>query len=135
MDCPFCAIVAGEEDALVLDEREDTLAVAPLAAISEGHLLVIPKAHHPTIVEIPEETLSAVVAHAKSIVERLRENGFEGANLLHASGHAAQQSVDHFHVHVAPRRADDGLDLWPDSEYEADSREECYAAVREALAE
>jgi histidine triad (HIT) family protein len=135
MDCPFCAIVAGEEDALVLEECEDTLAVAPLEAISEGHLLVIPKAHHPTIVEIPEGTLSAVVAHAKSIVERLRESGFDGANLLHASGHAAQQSVGHFHVHVAPRRESDELDLWPDSDYEAGSREECYAAVGEALAE
>lgn len=133
MDCPFCAIVAGEAEALVLEERAETLAFAPLEAVSEGHLLVVPREHHTTLVDVPGETLSAVTAHAKSIVERLTAGGFDGANLLHASGEAAQQSVDHLHVHVAPRREGDGLDLWPDSDYEAENREACYAAVRAAL--
>lgn len=34
-------------------------------------------------------------------------------NLLHASGRAAGQSVGHFHLHLLPRYADDGLNAWP----------------------
>jgi len=32
--------------------------------------------------------------------------------VLHASGEDAQQSVFHFHMHLVPRRKNDGLDLW-----------------------
>lgn len=53
---------------------------------------------------------------AKDIAERLRGGGYDGVTLLHASGPAARQSVSHFHLHLAPRRADDGYDLWPETD-------------------
>ncbi|MCT9095116.1 HIT family protein [Haloarchaeobius sp. HME9146] len=133
MDCIFCDIVAGEADALVLDETDETLAFAPLDPFSEGHLLVVPKAHHESLFDIPEEALRAVSDHARDIATRLQRHGFDGVNLLHDSGEAAHQSVAHFHLHVAPRRAGDGLDLWPEHEYESRGRDVDYSAVREAL--
>ncbi|WP_435365487.1 HIT family protein [Haloarchaeobius sp. DYHT-AS-18] len=131
MDCIFCDIVAGDADALVLDETDETLAFAPLDPVSEGHLLVVPKAHHENLFDISEEALRAVTDHARDIATRLEKHGFDGVNLLHDTG--VQQSVSHFHLHVAPRRADDGLDCWPDSGYESQGTEGDYAAVREAL--
>ncbi|SDQ26535.1 HIT domain-containing protein [Natronobacterium texcoconense] len=133
MTCPFCAIVAEEEEAEVLDETAKTLAFAPLEPVSEGHLLVIPKAHHENLFDIPDSTFRTVVTHAKTIAERLRDDEFDGVNVLHASGEAAQQSVPHFHLHVAPRRSTDGLDLWPDSGYEASDSDGSYEAVKAAL--
>lgn len=134
MPCPFCAIVAGDEPATIVDETEETLAFAPLDPVSEGHLLVVPKAHYESLFDIPESALDGVVSHAQSIARRLRIAEFDGVNLLHASGEAAQQSVSHFHLHVAPRRADDCLDLWPESSYEASS-DRSYDRVRTALKE
>ncbi|WP_439028271.1 HIT family protein [Haloarchaeobius sp. DT45] len=131
MDCIFCEIVAGEADALVLDETDETLAFAPLEPVSEGHLLVVPKAHHENLFDISEEALRAVSDHARDIATRLRDHGFDGVNLLHDTG--VQQSVSHFHLHVAPRRAEDGLDLWPDFDYESRGRGADYAAVKAAL--
>ncbi|WP_267641629.1 HIT family protein [Haloarchaeobius amylolyticus] len=131
MDCVFCAIVADEAEATLLDETDETLAFAPLDPVSEGHLLVVPKAHHENLFDIPAASLRAVTDHAKDIATRLEAAAFDGVNLLHDTG--VQQSVPHFHLHVAPRRADDGLDLWPDSGYESRGKEEDYAAVREAL--
>ncbi|WP_435359760.1 HIT family protein [Haloarchaeobius sp. DFWS5] len=133
MDCTFCAIVAGKADALVLDETDETLAFAPLDPFSEGHLLVVPKTHHESLFDISENALQAVTAHARHVATRLQRHGFDGVNLLHDSGTAAGQSVGHFHLHVAPRRAGDGLTLWPDNGYESRGTEEDYAAVREAL--
>ena len=126
-ECVFCAIVAGEADALVVDERDETderpgtLAFAPLHPVAPGHVLVIPKAHHVTLFDVP----------AKSLACRFRggERGFDGANLLHDS--TEYQSVPHFHLHVVARR-DGDADLLPGPDRDSE-REDAYAAVRAAL--
>lgn len=133
MDCTFCSLVNGEEDAVILDETDKTMAFAPLNPISEGHLLVIPKEHHESLLDIPEPLFNAVMGHAKTIAERLHAHDFEGVNLLHASGQAAQQSVPHLHIHLAPRRSDDELDLWPESTYEEPDLDRTYENVRTVL--
>lgn len=133
MDCTFCAIVTGEEEATVLDETDETMAFAPLDSVSEGHTVVIPKEHYESLFDVPAPTLHAMMDHAKAIAERLCTHDFDGVNLLHASGEAAQQSVPHVHVHLAPRRFDDGLDLWPDSAYEESDFDSTYEDVRTAL--
>lgn len=58
---------------------------------------------------------------------------FRRCNLLNASGRAAQQSVPHFHVHIAPRREGDQLDLGPDSSYDETETDRIYENVRSAL--
>ena len=50
---------------------------------------------------------------SKHCVERC---DFEGVNILHASGEAADQSVLHFHFHLIPRKKGDGVDAWPNFE-------------------
>ena len=40
--------------------------------------------------------------------------GYEGVNLLNASGECAGQSVPHFHIHIIPRKGGDGIDAWPE---------------------
>lgn len=133
MECIFCSIVAGEEDAIVVDETDETLAFAPLDPVSEGHLLVIPKSHYESLFDVPEATLSNVMKHTKSIASRLQDSEFDGVNLLHASGEAAQQSVPHFHIHLAPRRSGDELDLWPENTFEASKSSQIYENVRTAI--
>ena len=134
MDCVFCSICRGQEDAVILDETAETLAFAPLDHLSEGHMLVIPREHHESLLDVPEPTLFAVMKHVRSISRRLCACEFDGVNLLNDSGRAAHQSVPHFHVHLAPRREDDQLDLWPDSSYDGTDVERIYEDVRRALA-
>lgn len=133
MDCVFCSICRGEEDALVLDETDETLAFAPLDHVSEGHLLVIPKAHHENILDVPESTLAAVMTHVRTLSRQLCEREFDGVTLLNGNGRAAQQSVPHFHVHLAPRRHEDDLDLWPESSYDETDVDRIYEHVWSAL--
>lgn len=42
----------------------------------------------------------------------MKEYNATGINLLHAAGKDAQQSVFHFHFHLIPRHAGDGMDWW-----------------------
>jgi histidine triad (HIT) family protein len=111
-DCIFCAIVAGNSPATIVDEDEHTVAFMDIHPWTRGHALVIPREHHENLYEIPEETLGQVMAAAKRLAGRVRDGlGADGVNLLNSTGRAAWQTVFHFHVHVIPRYEDDPLEL------------------------
>ena len=111
-DCIFCAIVRGDAPARVVHEDERTLAFMDINPWTRGHALVIPKAHATDLGEIGEDDLAAVAATAKRVAARQRERlDAEGVNLLNSYGAAAWQTVFHFHMHVIPRYADDGMRL------------------------
>ena len=56
-DCIFCKIVAGEVPCFKLFEDAETLAFMDINPVHDGHCLVIPKAHCPTVFDIaPEAT-------------------------------------------------------------------------------
>ena len=111
-DCIFCKIVAGELPATKVHEDERTLAFMDIAPWTRGHTLVIPKAHAADLGEIGDEDLAAVARVAKQIALRQRERlGAEGNNLVNSFGSAAWQTVFHFHMHVIPRYAGDGMRL------------------------
>jgi histidine triad (HIT) family protein len=111
-ECIFCKIVAGELPATRIDEDERTVAFMDINPWTRGHALVIPKAHSADLGEIAEDDLAAVAATAKRIALRQKEVlHAEGVNLLNAFGAAAWQTVFHFHVHVIPRYAGDGMQV------------------------
>jgi histidine triad (HIT) family protein len=111
-DCIFCKIVAGDLPATRIDEDERTIAFMDINPWTRGHALVIPKAHSTDLGEIGEDDLAAVAAMAKRVALRQKETlGAEGVNLLNAFGAAAWQTVFHFHVHVIPRYAGDGMQV------------------------
>ncbi len=130
--CPFCRIVAGDAETLAVDERERPLAFAPLDPIAPGHALVVPKAHHESLFEVPGDVLADVTDHVRSLARRFRggDRGFDSVQLLQES--IPQQDVPHLHVHLVGHRDGDGRDLWPASDYEG-SRRDAYDAVTAAL--
>ena len=114
-DCIFCKIVAGEIPCFKVYEDEATLAFMDINPIGDGHVLVIPKAHFADVVEVSEDAIGATSAAARKVAQAVQA-ALEppGLNLLQCNGEAAAQSVQHFHMHVIPRRIDDGLNMnWP----------------------
>ncbi|MHB0970015.1 MAG: HIT family protein [Thermoanaerobaculia bacterium] len=110
MDCAFCRIVRGEEPAHVIYQDDDTVAFLDIFPWSEGHALVVPRAHRDDLFDTtPEE--AAAVARSVSVVAHLlrRELGVDGVNIVQNNGRAAGQQVFHYHVHLIPRRENDNL--------------------------
>jgi histidine triad (HIT) family protein len=109
-DCIFCKIVAGAVPCVKLFEDSDTLAFMDINPVHDGHCLVIPRAHYPTVFDIAPEAFAAVArataAVAKAVNAALAPDGL---NLVQSNGRGAAQSVGHFHVHVLPRRLGDEL--------------------------
>ena len=108
--CVFCRIVAGQIPCHRLYEDAATLAFLDINPASPGHALAICKDHHPTLFATPPATLGLVMATAQRVAQAVQaELQPDGLNLLQANGPGAAQSVPHLHLHVLPRRLDDGL--------------------------
>lgn len=113
-DCPFCRIIHGQDPCYKIYEDEHTLAFLDTAGDAEGHTLVVPKAHVVSLMKCREETALQTVATVRLVAEHyVKDCGYDGVNVLSASGKSAQQSVPHLHFHIIPRRAGDKLNVWP----------------------
>jgi len=135
-DCIFCKIVKGEISCDKVYEDQDFLVFLDINPQCEGHMLIIPKKHWPDIFEIPSNVLKDLIALAQKIAKRLKSIGYaDGIDLLHASDRSAQQSVFHFHLHLAPRKTNDGLDLSPHGGYQKGDLENLGKKLNKILAE
>jgi histidine triad (HIT) family protein len=111
-DCIFCAIAAGEAPATIVAEDERTVAFMDISPATDGHLLVIPRAHYEDVLVIDDADLDATMHAARAMARRVKDRlGADGVNLLNSCGRVAWQTVFHFHVHVIPRYDDDPLKL------------------------
>jgi histidine triad (HIT) family protein len=133
-DCLFCKIAAGEIPARKIYEDDQVVAFLDIQPVSRGHLLVIPKEHSESVVEMPIEQLP----HVFGAVQRLgraveRALGAQGFNIVVNKGAAAGQVIFHTHVHVIPRSDGDGLKAWPKLEVTDEQLDQFATDISEAL--
>lgn len=113
-DCIFCRIASGDIQGLRVCEDAEALAFMDIAKDVDGHILVIPKKHCKNILDCDPDTLNSLMRTVKTVSLHLTEKcGYDGVNLLNASGESAGQSVPHFHIHIIPRKQNDQIDGWP----------------------
>ena len=111
-DCVFCAIAAGEIPCFKVFEDDFALAYLDINPFSEGHTLVIPKAHTTGLLDTPEETLAALLARVKKVAAHLKAAlPCDGFHILQNNGAAAGQTVGHIHFHIVPRRNGDPIEF------------------------
>ena len=100
--CLFCRLVRRELPVDVVRETEDLLAFNDVNPQAPRHLLVIPKAHIPTVNDLkPEDAplVGRMVLLAREIAE---DHDFAEAGyrlVLNCNRHAGQ-SVFHIHLHL-----------------------------------
>jgi histidine triad (HIT) family protein len=133
--CLFCGIVAGRASAVRVFEDEISFAFLDNRPLFPGHVLLVPRAHYPTLSDLPE----ALVAPLFGCVQRVAaavERAMHAEGTFVALNNRVSQSVPHLHVHVVPRRKGDGLRgfFWPRQRYpDAAEMERLAAAIRAEL--
>ena len=113
--CLFCKLVAGEIPSARVYEDALTLAFMDIGQVNPGHVLVATKRHAATLLDITPQEAAAVMQTAQRVANAIREV-FDppGITLLQANGREGEQTVFHFHMHVVPRHAQDGIGFtWP----------------------
>ena len=113
-DCLFCRIINGEIPCDKIYEDKKTLAFLDIGPSVEGHALVIPKNHSENILEANLKDLNAIFQTIQKIVPAiLKATESTGININSNTNPSAGQIIMHTHIHLLPRKEDDGLRLWP----------------------
>ena len=117
-DCVFCAIVDGAASAAIVLDEEHVLGFLDVRPVFEGHVLLVPRAHHVTLPDLPQELLPVLFGAAQRVAAAVVA-GLGADGTFVAMNNVVSQSVPHLHVHVVPRRRKDGLRgfFWPRQKY------------------
>ena len=102
MACIFCKIVKKEIPADVVLEDETVIAFKDIKPIAPVHIVIIPKKHIVSIVDIKEEDvvlMGRLIMSAKKIADDLKISK-DGYKLLIRVGRGGGQEVDHIHLHL-----------------------------------
>ncbi len=102
MDCIFCKIIQGEIPAKKVYEDEHVLAFHDINPIAPVHVLVIPKKHIGSVLEIKEED-KELIGHLHLALQRVaKETGVaeSGFRVVTNTGPHGPQTVFHLHYHL-----------------------------------
>jgi histidine triad (HIT) family protein len=110
MSTIFNKIINREIPAEILYETKSLISIIDIMPIHYGHALIIPKKEYKDFLEVPEAELGELFAAAQKVAGALVKTfNLEGFNFFANNGEVAGQSVFHFHIHVIPRYANDGI--------------------------
>lgn len=105
MSCLFCSIIAKQIPSEIVFENEHVLAFLDIGPVSEGHTLVVPKAHAENLSQGTEEASRELMAAVHMLAPKiLKAIGADGYNLGMNHGECAGQEVMHTHLHIMPRK-------------------------------
>jgi histidine triad (HIT) family protein len=128
VDCLFCRIVSGETPACVVWETAEPVAFLDIRPVFKGHVLVVPRVHVDTLVELPDELVLPLFTTARTVAAAM-VTSLDAQGTFVAMNNVVSQSVPHVHVHVVPRTKGDGLRgfFWPRTRYDDDAEASAYA--------
>jgi histidine triad (HIT) family protein len=123
--CVFCEIVSGHTPSNVVFEDEHSLAFLDKRPLFPGHSLLVPREHHETLLDLPDDLVTVLFVNAR-LLARAMEEGLDAEGSFVALNNRVSQSVPHLHIHVVPRRRKDGLRgfFWPRQKYTDDAHAE-----------
>ena len=104
--CPFCELAAGRgETRHIVNATEKTLTFINQRQFEIGQLLVIPRRHAPTILDLTDDEATEIMNKTRIAAEALIEAfNPDGITVYQNNGVTSLQEVPHFHIHVVPRR-------------------------------
>lgn len=102
-DCPFCEII-NQQNRSWVGSNDYFVAFRDKYPVSEGHTLIIPRAHVTTISKLDTERGQALLNLLQSVRKDLLDTKSpDGFNVGLNEGTAAGQTIEHLHWHVIPR--------------------------------
>ena len=110
--CTFCDLIQGAAEVSVCHEDSDAIAFMDIQPVNNGHVLVVPREHYESLLDVPEEIGMHLFRVTMRLANAVRKvTGSDDLNIVVNSGAAAGQDEPHYHVHIIPRRTRDGFDI------------------------
>lgn len=132
IDCQTCQTI--QSASLTLFEDESVVALVSPEPVSAGHIIVVPKKHHPILEAVPDAVMRRIAVVATKLSTAAFEAlGAQGTNLLIQNGLPAGQSKPHVQVSIIPRRDGDNLQLeWKPGQVSEDESGKAEVYLKEA---
>ncbi|MCH7925814.1 MAG: HIT domain-containing protein [Planctomycetes bacterium] len=94
--------------------RDNFFAILDKHPKAEGHTLVIPKKHSVTLLDINNNLGNEMLKLIKDVASDLMDAKLgDGFNIVMNNLECANQAVMHAHIHIIPRKEDDGVSSLP----------------------
>ena len=111
-DCIFCKIASGAIPSNKVYEDEEVLAFDDIHPMAPIHVVVIPKRHIPTLMDVTTGDAKTLVAMFKAAQEVARSKGVaeKGFRVVINCNKEGGQVIFHLHMHVlGGKKLKDGL--------------------------
>jgi len=107
--CIFCDIASGKTPGHIVYETGRAMAFLDIHPLTDGHTMVIPRAHYQRLVDMPPDVTADVFAAVQTVARKITAAlGAKDFTIGLNDGPGAGQVVPHLHVHVIPRVPGDG---------------------------
>jgi histidine triad (HIT) family protein len=102
--CSFCDDLSGARECAIVAENEHAVAEIDERQYERGAMLVIPRNHRESILDIGRDEIEGVYRLVQEVA-RAAARAFDarGMNIFQNNGRSGGQHEPHFHVHVIPR--------------------------------
>ncbi len=102
MDCIFCKIVEKKIPSEIVYEDEQIMAFKDADPQAPIHLLIIPKKHIASIMEVDKDDVAVINQIVKVAQLLVRQNNLDkkGFRLVLNTGKEGGQTVNHLHFHL-----------------------------------
>lgn len=101
-ECIFCRIAAGELSADIVHEDDRVIVFKDITPQAPIHLLLIPKRHVSTLLELTEED-GELLTHIFTVIRQVVKEydlGKKGFRTVINTGDEGGQTVKHLHFHL-----------------------------------
>jgi histidine triad (HIT) family protein len=132
-NCTFCKIISGQIPASIVHQDADFIAFLDSHPLFPGHVLLSPRNHYETLLDLPADLNCAAMANMQLLAKAV-ETSMQAHGTFIAVNNRVSQTVPHLHIHIVPRRRKDGLKgfFWPRQNYKDDSDCESVRAAIES---
>lgn len=101
-DCIFCKIVNGTIPSSKVYEDDDVMAFDDIQPMAPVHVIIIPKRHIPTLLDVTAESMKTVSSLITAAQEVARVKGIDkkGFRTVINCNEEGGQVIFHLHMHV-----------------------------------
>ncbi|MFA5259385.1 MAG: HIT domain-containing protein [Candidatus Pacearchaeota archaeon] len=109
-DCIFCKIISGEIPAEKTYEDDNFIAFLDAKPKAVGHTILVSKNHFRNLLDMPASLGNEMLEGIKKVsLDLIKQKKAEGFNVIVNNEPVAGQVIFHAHIHIIPRKKDDGL--------------------------
>ena len=102
-NCLFCKIINGDIPSNKVYEDEKIFVFLDINPNSNGHMLIIPKEHLVTVLDVSEKLISHILCVIKEKLYIILKEKLNIDGLTISQNNFLGQEVKHYHIHLIPR--------------------------------